>query len=112
MHRIVLSTFNPTEDMGNLEVNHKDEDKENNKLENLEWVTPKENCNYGTRNKRIGKGHKIRVRCVETGQVYDGFHDASNETSVSVSCISMCCTRYRNRKTAGGYHWEYAEKNE
>lgn len=47
-------------------VNHKDENKENNKVNNLEWCTVIHNSNYGTRNERIsksrmgiGKGRKL-----------------------------------------------------
>ena len=39
IHRAVLETFNPIENMETLEVNHKDENKTNNCLSNLEWVT-------------------------------------------------------------------------
>lgn len=42
-HRLVLMAFNPTEGMEQLEVNHKDGNKKNNSLDNLEWCTPSEN---------------------------------------------------------------------
>ena len=43
IHRLVMTTFNPVENMEHLEVNHLDCDKTNNRIDNLEWVTPKEN---------------------------------------------------------------------
>jgi hypothetical protein len=52
VHRLVMLTYCPT-DNEKLEVNHKDENKNNNAINNLEWITHQENCNYGTRNERI-----------------------------------------------------------
>lgn len=43
VHRLVMMAFNPVENMGELEVNHLDGNKKNNKLENLEWCTASEN---------------------------------------------------------------------
>lgn len=110
IHRLVLSTFQPVANMEQLEVNHKDEDKSNNQINNLEWVTSKENCNYGTRNQRSTLNKIIPVLCNETGVVYSSFHEAAKLTGIAASSINMCCTGYRNRKTAGGYHWRYANE--
>lgn len=46
LHRLVLCTFQPIDNMENLQVNHKDGNKQNNNLENLEWVTAKENIRH------------------------------------------------------------------
>ena len=43
VHRLVMMAFNPVENMDELEVNHIDGNKKNNKLENLEWRTASEN---------------------------------------------------------------------
>lgn len=52
VHRLVAETFIPCNDLS-LQVNHKDENKHNNDVSNLEWVTPKENINYGTCKQKI-----------------------------------------------------------
>jgi hypothetical protein len=57
VHRLVLSNFNPCQ--LNKQANHKDGNKLNNNLDNLEWVTPKENCHHsyanGTSKIRFGE---------------------------------------------------------
>lgn len=55
VHRLVLMTYNPVEGMENLDVNHLDENKSNNNISNLQWISHKDNCNYGTRNQKIAE---------------------------------------------------------
>ena len=103
VHRLMLMTFNPVDNMDELEVNHKDENKQNNYLDNLEWVTPKENCNYGTRNKRLAHS-MIKVRCIETGIVYNSCKEAHDITGV---CRATLCGHLQGKfKTAKKCHWE------
>lgn len=59
IHRLVAEAYIPNPENKRC-VNHKDEDKSHNYLNNLEWMTDYENCNYGTRNKRISEIQKKR----------------------------------------------------
>ena len=104
VHRLVMSAFNPIEGMEYMEVNHKDEDKSNNVIENLEWVTSMENCNYGDRNQKLSQKHSVKVLCVETGIIYDSGKQASELTGTCRSSISNCLNGKRNK--AGGFHWK------
>jgi len=62
VHRIIAATFVPNPDPEHkTQVNHIDEDKTNNHAENLEWVTPKENANYGTKNQRVAEKNATQI---------------------------------------------------
>lgn len=100
IHRLVAQHFIPNPD--NLpEVNHKDENRLNNKADNLEWCTSKYNRHYGSALAKISKP----VKCIETGIIYCSMSEASRKTTVSLANIHKVCNGERH--TAGGYHWEY-----
>lgn len=106
IHKLVAMAYIPNPD--NLpQVNHKDENKENNSLNNLEWCTNKYNSNYGTRNERAAKAKMKKVLCVELNRIFDSELQAEKELKICVSRSSGCCSGKFN--TAGGYHWCFAE---
>lgn len=107
IHRLVLATYNPSENMDKLQVNHKSENKNENWLFNLEWVTPKENSNHGTRNARMSYPRRKPVVCVETGTVFDSVTEAANAVGTSTTSISRVCKKRSSYTTAVGFHWEY-----
>lgn len=65
IHRLVGFHFIPNPH-NYPQINHKDECKTNNKVDNLEWCTSKYNNNYGTRNERISKKNKNKPKSYET----------------------------------------------
>lgn len=84
------------------QVNHKDENKENDCVNNLEWCTALYNNNYGTK----AQSTRRQVKCIETGKIYEGLRVASKECGIPHQNIGKAC---RNGHIAGGYHWQYVD---
>ena len=107
VHKLVADAFveNPN---GYAEVNHIDENKANNRFDNLEWCTHKQNCNHGTRNIRSSKKKMMSVRCVETGQVFESIKAAA--AYIGVANTALCNCLNKRSKSCCGKTWEYVQQ--
>lgn len=117
VHRIVALAFLPNPQ--NLpQVNHINEDKADNRAENLEWCTCEHNGNHGTRGARISKtltgrfNHpkkSKRICAISDGKTvfeFPSIHEAGRQLGIPSSNIVACLSG--KQKTAYGYQWEYA----
>ena len=96
IHRLVAMTF--LENPDNLpEVNHKDEDRQNNYVDNLEWCTHEYNQNYGNHNKRISdsskglKRHNKKCIRLSDKKIFDCIKDTLEEEMVSYETMKKRC---------------------
>ena len=109
LHRLVAKAFIPNPD--NLpEVNHKDENKQKNRADNLEWCTSKYNANYGSMPEKRKNFNSVAVRSIdpESGKEvrrYNSMTEADKDMGgKNISHISQCCNG--KRKTCKGLKWE------
>ena len=110
VHRLVAEAF--IQNPNNLEtINHKDEVKTNNAASNLEWMSQRDNINYGTRNKRMAETRSKSVLMFDksTGELlatFPSLMEAGRATGINQGNICSCCNgKY---KSSGGYIWRYA----
>lgn len=108
VHRLVAETFIPNPN-NYLEVNHKDENKQNNSVDNLEWCNRKYNLNYGTVKERIAKGRSIPIYSIDidTKKIthYNSILEAAN--ILNIQSINICKVLKGKAKTCNNKYWYY-----
>ena len=107
LHRLVAEAYLPNPD--NLpQINHRDENKTNNCLQNLEWCDASYNTNYGTRNEKVSNSKKIPILQYDL----DGnlIREWPSATDVGKEVNGNICNCLKGRyKSAYGYIWKYKE---
>ena len=104
VHRLVLLTFVPNPE-NFPQVNHRDEDKKNNRLDNLEWCSAEYNMNYGHCRDTIRRPVAQYTKLMEFKKEFDSIISASRETGICATNIWSCAKR--KRPSAGGFIWQY-----
>lgn len=104
VHRLVVKTFiNPH--LSDLEVNHKDTNKENNWASNLEEVTHLENMRHAIKTNRQPKMFRpVSIICLDTGEEFESLTEASRKTGAHLSAISAVVQG--RRRVAKGLRFE------
>lgn len=109
VHRLVAQAFLYCKDRDSLDINHKDENPTNNRIENLEYCTRGYNINYGNRNQRVAEKKSKQVNQLTlSGDLIKTWTSAreAGRNGFNVGNISSCCNG--KLKTHAGFKWQYA----
>lgn len=117
VHKLVAESFIPNGDNKPF-IDHINNIKTDNRVENLRWVTHKENMRNPLTRKRFSESAKKRpisenalknwqkrIYCKELNKTFDSITQASKELNIPISCICRVCSG--NRPHTRGYHFEY-----
>ena len=118
IHRLLMETFIPNPDPAIYKhINHKDTNKLNNSLDNLEWCTPKENSQHALKNGLYDPVfEKLSVAICQYDKEgnfineFPSIHEAGRSTNIAWQNISKVVRGIR--PYAGGFHWKYKKGSE
>lgn len=115
VHRVIYEAVTGQPIPEGMQVNHINEDKSDNRFENLNLMTPKENCNWGTRNERVSsnqindmeKSKQVAQYDLQGNliNIYPSIKEVQRQLGFADSNIIRCCKG--GYKQAYGFIWRY-----
>jgi hypothetical protein len=113
VHRLVALAFIPPIE-GKPDVDHKDFNRLNNFVENLEWTED------FTNNRKLYAAGRMKntfksigkIRCLETGTIYDSCKKAADSMMIPYVSLNYHVHGQKGMKSAGGYHFEFVNQKE
>lgn len=110
VHQLVMNAFNPNNSKEKLEINHIDGNPMNNKLDNLEWCTHKENLQHASKHRLLSTYKPINQYDLNGIFIkrWDSMKEAREFYHFGINSLNRAC------KSKSGIHkgfiWRYAEK--
>ena len=102
VHRLVATRYIPAP-APSFTVNHKDGNKLNNDVNNLEWLSNADNLKHSWR--CLNRKHFTKRIENSKGEVFDSAKEAAQKYGVKIAAISNCATG--RTKTCAGMEWRY-----
>lgn len=102
VHKVIAETF--LGEHPGMDVRHKDLDRSNNRIDNLEWCTRSELISEAFERGSKLPSRATRVRVIETGLIFDSIAECARVIGCDRSSISKCLAGRLNH--AKGYHFE------
>lgn len=108
IHRLIALAYIPNP-LNKAQVDHIDNVKYHNNIENLRWVTQGENVKSNWEYRRLNniKPQKRKVICVETNKIYNSYRSAAKDYNIHKKRVYDALIGVQ--QTAGGVHWKFVE---
>jgi len=111
IHQLIILMFIGEKENDMIIVNHKNGNKEDNNINNLEYITYKENTKHAIENKLVPKVtkkvNKLDPKTFKILDTYNSIKDAGEANNIQDRHISCVCKG--KRQTTGGFSWEYVD---